>query len=98
MRSILCEDNKRRIQAKVVVPMGVYEITMFALANPCFMDEEEAMNAFENLNKRQLFNVAKETVAIRGAAVPEDVVAENWTERQIARAQNHVTMLFPEVG
>lgn len=98
MRSKICEDGKFRIQAKVVVPMGVQEITMFALANPRFFSVEEAMNDFENLNKRELFNVAKESIALRGTNQPDDIVNENWTQRQINRAHNHVIMLFPEVS
>jgi len=52
MRSKICEDGKARILAKVVVPMGVQEITLFAMANPRFHENDEAMNDFENLNKR----------------------------------------------
>jgi len=100
MRSKLCDDGKLRIIAKVVVPMGVTEITTFALANPVFHDDEEAMNSFENLNKRQLFNVAKESVALRGDSLElaDRLAKEHWTPRQIDRAYKHVVMLFPEVN
>lgn len=99
MRSKLCEDGKNRILAKVVVPMGVQEITTFALANPRFVADEEAMNTFTNLNKRQLFNVAKESVAFRGDSLTIAAAAaeEAWTPRQIERARKHVEALFPEV-
>lgn len=99
MRSKLCEDGKNRILAKVVVPMGVQEITLFALANPRFQATEEAMNDFENLNKRQLFNVAKESVALRGDSLDlaDKIATEAWTPRQISRATQHVKRLFPEV-
>jgi hypothetical protein len=99
MRSKLCEDGKHRILAKVVVPMGVTELTSFALSNPQFLNDQEAMNTFENLNKRQLFNIAKQSVAFRGSDV--DIATtyskQVWTNRQIERATAHVTMLFPEV-
>lgn len=99
MRSKICEDGVRRIIAKVVVPMGIPEITTFALSNPAFAGDEEAMNTFENLNKRQLFKLAKDSVAYRGddMAQAEQVVNSNWTPRQIERARKHVEMLFPEV-
>lgn len=99
MRSKPCPDGKNRILAKVVVPMGVREITTFAMANPRFHMNDEAMNDFENLNKRQLFQVAKDSVALRGdsLSVAESVASEFWTERQIDRALKHVAMLFPEV-
>jgi len=99
MRSKICDDGQRRIIAKVIVPMGVQEITTFALSNPRFLHDDEAMNTFTNFNKRQLFNVAKESVAFRGdsMATANDIVAEMWTPRQIERARKHVEELFPEV-
>lgn len=99
MRSKICDDGKARILAKVVVPMGTAEITTFALANPRFAKDTEAMNTFENLNKRQLFNVAKESVAFRGDSmyVAEEFASQMWTPRQIERARKHVELLFPEV-
>jgi len=99
MRSKLCEDGRRRIIAKVVVPMGAQEITTYALAHPQFKMDEDAMNTFENLNKRELFNVAKESVAYRGdnLSTANDIVADTWSPRQIDRAQTHVARLFPEV-
>lgn len=99
MRSKVCEDGKTRILAKVVVPMGVREIALFAMSNPRFCPNDEALNDFENLNKRQMFNVAKDSVALRGDSLDqaEDIVRVHWTPRQIARAMEHVTRLFPEV-
>jgi hypothetical protein len=99
MRSKLCDDGKHRILAKVVVPMGATELTAFALANPCFLNDTEAMNTFENLNKRQLFNIAKESVAYRGndVDIATNCSKQVWTFRQIERAKAHVKMLFPEV-
>ncbi len=105
MRSKICDDGKARILAKVVVPMGVHEITTFALANPQFAGQDgqaahsEAMNQFENLNKRQLFNVAKDSVALRGDSldIALEVIDGMWSPKQIARARDHVERLFPEV-
>jgi hypothetical protein len=100
MRAKTCTDGINRIQAKIIVPMGVQEITKFAMANPMFHRDEEAMNAFENLNKRQMFNIAKESVALRGDSleIADHYVQEFWTTRQIRRAVAHVTTLFPEVS
>lgn len=96
MRSKLCEDGKRRILAKVEVPMAVDDILTFALAHPVFSNTDEAMNEFENLNKRQIFNLAKETIKLYGTA--NDSMSEtSWTPKQITRARNHVQLLFPEV-
>jgi hypothetical protein len=99
MRSKLCEDGTHRILAKVVVPMGAVELTAYALAHPCFINNSDAMNAFENLNKRQLFNIAKESVAYRGDDVNTATkhLKQVWTFRQVERAKAHVKMLFPEV-
>ena len=99
MRSTECDDGKRRIIAKVVVPMGAAEITMFALSNPSFFSDDDAMNTFEKYNKRELFNIAKESVAVNGANLidAKHLVNENWSDRQILRAKQHVFRLFPEV-
>jgi hypothetical protein len=99
MRSKLCDDGNHRILAKVVVPMGTAELTAYALANPCFIGDAEAMNTFENLNKRQLFSIAKESVAFRGdnVDIATQYLKQVWTPRQIIRAKVHVKLLFPEV-
>jgi hypothetical protein len=99
MRSKTCDDGKNRILAKVVVPMGVREIALFAMSNPRFCPNDEALNEFENLNKRQMFNVAKDSVALRGESVEtaDEIVQTWWTPRQRERAIQHVKQLFPEV-
>jgi hypothetical protein len=99
MRSTLCDDGKYRISAKIVVPMGITELTTFALANDCFYENTDAMNEFENLNKRELFNVAKDYVAENGVSMHSAKLQslDSWTARQIKRATAHVKLLFPEV-
>jgi hypothetical protein len=100
MRAKLCGDDKYRILAKIIVPMGLIELTTFALANTRFYNNHNAMNEFFNLNKRQVFKVAKEYVLANGndlhAAKLQSL--DFWTSRQISRATEHVTMLFPEVS
>ena len=100
MRATLCADDKYRISAKIIVPMGLIELTTFALANTRFYKNRDAMNDFENLNKRQLFTVAKEYVLENGADLHAATLQslDFWTSRQISRATEHVTMLFPEVS
>jgi hypothetical protein len=99
MRSMICEDGRRRILAKVLVPMGREEITLFALSNIRFMGDDDAMNNFERLNKRELFATAKDTVSFFGdsASGAADRINVTWTERQVQRARAHVDRLFPEV-
>lgn len=97
MRSTECEDGLRRITAKVAVPLGLNEITMFALANPVFKDTSDRINQFENFNKRELFNLAKDSIRLRGDALPTDIVEQVWSPRQIDQASAHVKFLFPEV-
>lgn len=96
MRSTLCSDNKRRILAKVEVAIGTDDIMTFALAHPS-LNSDEAMNDFENLNKRQLFNLAKETIRDHGTDTPTKMIAARWSQKQITRARLHVRRLFPEV-
>lgn len=96
MRSKICDDGKRRILAKVEVAVDTNDILTFALVHPS-LTGDEAMNDFENLNKRQLFNLAKETIRMYGTAQPAEMVGSRWSEKQIVRARQHVRRLFPEV-
>ena len=96
MRSKVCDDGKRRILAKVEVAMGTNDIMLFALVHPS-LTGDEAMNDFENLNKRQLFNLAKDTIRLYGTEEIEFVAKSKWSEKQIARARQHVRRHFPEV-
>jgi endonuclease YncB( thermonuclease family) len=97
MRSKLCEDGKRRILAKVEVPVDTDQISTFALVHPSFNQVPDPMNRFENLNKRQVYNLAKETIRLYGIDAPFEMVGINWSAAQIARAKVHITTLFPEV-
>lgn len=96
MRSKLCDDGKRRILAKVEVAIGTDDILTFALVHPS-LSGDEAMNDFENLNKRQLFNLAKETIRMHGTTALAEMVDSRWSQKQITRARQHVRLLFPEV-
>jgi phosphomevalonate kinase len=100
MRAKLCEDGRNRILAKVVVPMGLNEVALFAMSHPQFHDSDTALNAFEKLNKRQIFNIAKESVELRGSDIGQaaDIASTTWTSRHYERAVDHVKMLFPEVN
>lgn len=98
MRSKLCEDGKRRILAKVEVPVDTSQISTYALVHPSFLEVEDPMSEFENLNKRQLFNLAKESIRMFGVDHPNEMVGSTiWSKKQIARANAHVQTLFPEV-
>jgi hypothetical protein len=97
MRSSLDDDGVRRIQAKIVVPMGIDEITAFALSNPRFAGYKAGINQFESLNKREMFQVAKESVALRGTELPTAIVSKMWTVIHQRRARKYVVGLFPEV-
>ncbi len=98
MRSKLCEDGKRRILAKVEVPIDAAQISTYALVHPSFYQIEDPMSEFENLNKRQLFNLAKDTIRMYGVDTPHEMIGgSRWTKKQVGRANAHVQSLFPEV-
>lgn len=97
MRSTICEDGVRRILAKVEIPVGSEQISTYAMVHPIFHNSNDAMNEFENLNKRQLFNLAKESIRLYGTQSPTEMVSGRWSNKQIIRAKRHVNTLFPEV-
>jgi hypothetical protein len=98
MRSKVCDDGKRRILAKVEVAVDTSQISTYALVHPTFLEVKDPMSEFENLNKRQLFNLAKESIRLFGVNSPNEIVGTTiWSKKQIARANAHVQTLFPEV-
>lgn len=96
MRSRACPDGRRRILAKVEIPLDIDMIAQFSLAHPSMIGDD-AMNRFQSLNKRQLFGLAKETIRMYGSEYPANIVEERWRDQQVARAREHVAALFPEV-
>tara|TARA_B100000035_G_scaffold83946_1_gene70499 strand:- start:458 stop:754 length:297 start_codon:yes stop_codon:yes gene_type:complete len=97
MRSAICDDGKRRILAKVEVPVGATDITYYALAHPEILNNDNPENKLAQLNKRQIFLLAKETLRRWGTEEPFELVVQNYKRECINKLEKHVTSLFPEI-
>ena len=51
MRSAICDDGKRRILAKVEVPVGATDITYYALAHPEILNNDNPENKLAQCTK-----------------------------------------------
>ena len=96
MRSALCDDGKRRMIAKVEVPVDGTEIALYAMGHPTLKEYANPMHGIEKLNKRQIYQLAKDTTREYGVQVPYDIVNERWKEQHRQRVTNYVVEMFPE--
>lgn len=96
MRSALCEDGKRRMIAKVEVPVDGTEIAVYAMGHPSLGEYANPMHGIEKLNKRQIYQLAKDTIREFGIHVPYEIVSGRWKEQHVQRVKNYVVEMFPE--
>lgn len=96
MRSKICEDGKRRMIAKVEVPVDGKMIALYAMGHPDLQEYANPMHALEVLNKRQIYNLAKETIREYGIHVPHEVVEERWKPQHREKVTKFVVDMFPE--
>ncbi len=97
MRSKLCEDGKRKILAKVEVPVDIESMTHYTLAHPDMNNGQDPMKMLTALNKREIFALAKTSIRLWGVDLPSKSVQAKWDAEYIQTAQKYIKKLFPEV-
>lgn len=97
MRSKLCEDGKRKILAKVEVPIDVESMTHYTLAHPDMNNGQDPLKLLQTLNKREIFSLAKTSIKLWGVDMPKNNVQQNFKAEDIKVAQTYIRTLFPEV-
>jgi hypothetical protein len=95
MRSELYPDGVRRINAKIEIPMSDADVSLYILS--AIVSENSTLHDIQNLNKRQLLQLAKEEIWRDGAEVPR-VRAENADRDTKVIIKNYVRMMFPELN
>lgn len=95
MRSELYPDGVRRINAKIEIPMSDADVSLYILS--AIVSENSTLNDIQNLNKRQLLQLAKEEIWRDGAEVPRQR-AENADRDTKVIVKNYVRMMFPELN
>jgi len=96
MRSALCQDGKRRMIAKVEVPVDGTQIAVYAIGHPSFQEYANPMHGIEKLNKRQIYQLAKDTIREYGITVPYNIVDQRWKPQHIDKVKSFVVQMFPE--
>ena len=95
MRSELYPDGVRRINAKIEIPMSDADVSLYILS--AIVSENSTLHDIQNLNKRQLLQLAKEEIWRDGAEVPR-ARAENADRDTKVIIKNYVRMMFPELN
>jgi len=94
MRATTCSDGVKRINAKIEVPMTHVDVSDYVLS--AVSGEVITLESVQQLNKRQLLQVAKEEVYNYGVAVPRQRAKEVDTKTNII-IRNYVKNMFPEI-
>jgi hypothetical protein len=96
MRSKVCEDGQRRILAKIEVPLTTDEIAVCAMCHPSLSEYANPLHGIEKLNKRQMFQLAKESIRTHGTHAPQAIVKKLWKTPHIEKVKIYVGLQFPE--
>lgn len=95
MRSQICDDGRKRIMAKVLVPITVEEITKYALRQVC--DHVDPFKTIEEANKRQVFDFAKKGLYNYGRHEPMEHVDKEFDPIKVEGLVGAVKDKFPEL-
>jgi hypothetical protein len=96
MRSAVCDDGKRRMIAKVEVPIDGRQIAVYAIGHPSLQEYANPLHGIEKLNKRQIYQLAKETIREYGVHVPYKIVEDRWQPKHVEYVTKFVVDMFPE--
>ena len=95
MRSQICDDGRKRIMAKVLVPITVEEITKYALRQVC--EDSDPFQPIQDSNKRQIFDLAKKGLYNYGRHEPMKHVDKEFDPIKIEGLIGEVRSKFPEL-
>ena len=95
MRSQICDDGRKRIMAKVLVPITVEEITMYALRQVC--TNKDPFKVINDSNKRQIFDLAKKGLYNYGRHEPMEHIEKEFDPIKVEGLVSAVRDKFPEL-
>lgn len=95
MRAIKYEDGVNRINAKIVIPMSDNDVSDYIISaiNSNLTD----INAVQQLNKRELLQLAKEEISTLGVYEPKKRIESVDNDVKVI-VRNYVKQMFPELG
>ena len=88
-------ENGRKIMAKVEVPLGVDDITVYALRYLAAIGDNNPRETILSSNKRTIFGFAKHAIYMHGANEPRDYVKQKLNG-QVKMIRKIVEYKFPE--
>lgn len=102
MRSTKLPDGRKVLMAKINVPVGAWEIAMYALMHDKLRGKPNPVQEIEGMSKRAVYGMAKESIYKLGIVCPtmEEVLKGYDTEQMYYNVQafvDHLRELFPEV-
>jgi len=95
MRSHEGDDGRKRIMAKVYVPITAEQIAKYALRHLC--EQEDPISVMRESNKRVIFDYAKKTLFEHGAISPISHVDTEFEQVMLEQVVNIVKDKFPEL-
>ena len=95
MRSIKYEDGINRINAKIVIPMSDTDVSDYVIS--AINSKLTDVNAVQQLNKRELLQLAKDEISTLGIYEPKNRLDAVDSETKII-VRNYVKQMFPELG
>jgi len=95
MRATQYADGVKRINAKIEVPLSATDVGDYIL---CAIKHRNInLNKVQQLNKRQLFQLAKDEILVLGQGSPTEAVFDVDSETKII-VRNYVKQMFPELS
>lgn len=92
MRATKYEDGIKRIKAKIEVPMSVDDVSIYILS--ALTSNIVDLAKIQKLNKRELLQLAKDEVRVKGTKQISIETVENDTKVIV---KNYVKQMFPEL-
>jgi hypothetical protein len=87
--------NGRKIMAKVEVPLGVEDITLYALRYLDEIGDNDPRETILSSNKREIFGFAKRALFLHGANEPKNYVTQKLNGH-VKTIRKIVEYKFPE--
>ena len=95
MKSVKHPDGVRRITMKLEVAVDVESLTLYAL--DMVKGEPSPVDIILGANKREIFALARANIQSFGRDTALQAVPKAITAPDIARAEEHVRSVFPEI-
>jgi hypothetical protein len=95
MKSVVHPDGRRRITMKMEVAVDVETLTQYAL--DMVKGESDPVSIILGANKREIFALARANIQSYGKDTALQNVPQTVSKEDLARVQEHIKTVFPEI-